>query len=144
MHFDILTTGRGVATTLRPRVFTESMHFAFDNSPAEQATAVFSDGEKAIYRELIDGECEIPAEAFDGDLHVAILAGGHRIACDDVNVTRVGDSVVVAPNLASLLKHVINQDMEISQLKGELSAALDRIEELDRKVRSYYEGFDLI
>jgi hypothetical protein len=144
MHFDILTTGRGVATTIRPRVFTESMHFAFDNSPAEQATAVFSDGEKAIYRELIDGECEIPAEAFDGDLHVAILAGGHRIACDDVNVTRVGDSVVVAPNLASLLKHVINQDMEISQLKGELSAALDRIEELDRKVRSYYEGFDLI
>lgn len=144
MHFDILASGRGVATTLRPRVFTESMHFAFDNPPDEQATAVFSDGEKAIYRELVEGECEIPAEAFSGDLHVAILAGGHRIACDDINVTRVGDSVVVAPILASLLKHVINQDMEISQLKGELSAALDRIEELDRKVRSYYEGFDLI
>ena len=110
MHFDILASGRGVATTLKPRVFTSSVHFSFDHCEASGATAVFSNGDKALYRDLVNGECEIPSEAFDGHIHVAILANGERIKCDDVNVERVGDSVVVTPNLVGLLRHIISQD----------------------------------
>ena len=143
MHFDILASGRGVATTLRPRVFTESLHFAFANCDGD-ATAVFSAGDKALYRDVVDGECEIPAEAFDGDLHVAVLVNGERIKCDDIVVERVGDHVVVAPNLVGLLRHIIAQDAEIAALKSDLTIALDRIDEMDAKMRSYYEGFDII
>lgn len=144
MHYDILASGRGVATTLRPRVFTESMHFAFDHCEASGATAVFSNGDKALYRDLVNGECEIPSEAFDGDLHVAILVNGERIKCDDVNVERIGKSVVVTPNLAGLLRHIIAQDKEVAALKTVLDKALGRIEEMEEKMRTYYEGFDII
>ena len=144
MHFNILSTGRGVATTLRPVVCTESMHFAFDNAEGSM-TAIFSnDEEKAVYREVVDGECEIPASSFEGNVHVAVVLDGNRIKCDDVIVSKVDGTIVVTPNFAKIIRHVVTQDQEISDLKDALADSNRRIEELAEKVRSYYEGYDLI
>ena len=121
------------------------LKFKFVSAPA-QSTAVFEDAEKrTMYRNLVDGECSIPATFLTSDISVSVVVFGdstRKYDCEGVYVKGFNDKVIVCPNGLDIPAQIVDIYSKMQEMLDSIKTLSNGYIKLDEKLRKLLEGWD--
>lgn len=150
--YRLLNNSTGVLLARGAQLVRESLFVRFENAP-ENATAIFECGGKECYRALSEqaqSDCVIPADFLDGTVNVtvAILDGSARPqkwTCEALTAERQENgSIFVAPDDTNLSQKVANLRVENDALRENIKELSQQIENLETRIQTMLEGYDLV
>lgn len=150
--YRLLTNSTGVLFARGVQLVRDALFVRFENAP-ENATAIFECDGKECYRVLSEQEqsdCVIPADFLNGTVKVtlAVLDGSARPKkwiCEALTAERQEDgSVFVAPDDTNLPQKVADLQMENDALRGRVDELAKSLEDLDTRIQTMLEGYDLV
>ena len=149
MRYILLSNYVGIIKTREPVLIDKIFSVEFDGAP-EGSTAIFerSDGE-SVYRELVNGCCEIQSEWLVGEIKivVAILDGTmrQRWFCEGVKaVPQLNRQVLIYPYDIDFQGKIARLQEENAKLQDEVKKHAEKILELETKLIKLLEGYDII
>lgn len=149
MLYKLLNNFIGIIETREPVLIGNNFSVQFDGAPAG-STAIFErfDGE-SVYRELVNGCCEIQSEWLIGEIKivVAILDGTmrQRWFCEGVKaVPQLNSQVLIYPYDIDFQGKIAGLQEENAKLQDEVKKHAEKILELETKLIKLLEGYDII
>ena len=152
LGYRLLTNSTGVLLARGAQLVRDSLFVRFENTP-ENATAIFECGGKECYRVLSEQEqsdCVIPADFLNGTVKVtvAVLDGSARPTkwiCEAFTAERQEDgSIFVAPDDTNLPQKVADLRVENDALRKNVKELTQKIENLETRIQTMLEGYDLV
>ena len=148
-EYKLLSNKTGVLINGTPEVVKDTLKIRFIDPPSNSVVAVINEKGESFYRDLINGECEIPAGAIKGIIKVFVTAANGAVnpprwMCDELLGCIVDNAVVLAcPNTTALIEQVTQLRLENDNQNKDFEKLTKRLNRLETKVNYFLEGSDI-
>ena len=149
MEYHLLHDMTGVLINRTPGITCKTIHFSFDLAP-EGAMAVFTTNRGEIYRNIIDGACELDAFSIEGEIGVTVaqfdgLADAKRWKCDGLVIHHLSnEEVLVIPSDGNLTEEVAKLRIRLDKAEQDRRRLGEEIQELRAMYQKIMDGYNIV
>jgi len=144
MKYKLMTTGKGIIVTRKPKFYLGDIEFIFEGAPPG-STVIFKDSEKKeFYRLMEDGVAVLDGKKIKGTTAVTVISKDRKRVwnCESFNADAHFDGVLIMPDDADLQAEIAQLKIEEEEMRACMASFTKGLDELKEKYEKLTEGYD--